>query len=108
MTALGITALNLRIADFKFIHKFVIPDTEIIFGTDVQIKRNSQFHMLRIRLKTVTYKRKENSLHTQETVNRKATMGIVKLTLKILPQPNGVVPIKITGQAIKEHMPLLH
>ena len=73
MTALGMTALHLKIADFKFTHNFVIcnrlPDTEIIFGIDLQKK--SQFHMLGIRLKTVTYKRKENSLHTQETVNRR-------------------------------------
>ena len=35
---------------------------------------------------------------------QKATIGIVKLTLKILPRHNGVVPIRITGQTIKEHM----
>ena len=35
---------------------------------------------------------------------QKATAGIVKLTLKIPPRHNGVVPIKITGQTIKEHM----
>ena len=35
---------------------------------------------------------------------QKATVGIVKLTLKILPRHNGVVPIRITGQTIKEHM----
>ena len=42
MTALGMTALHLRIADFKFTHNFVIcdrlPDTEIIFGIDIQKK----------------------------------------------------------------------
>ena len=42
MTALGITALHLRIADFKFTHNFVLcnrlPDTEIIFGIDIQKK----------------------------------------------------------------------
>ena len=32
------------------------------------------------------------------------TIGIVKLTLKILPRHNGVIPTKITGQALKEHM----
>ena len=36
------TALHLRIADFKFTHNFVVcnrlPDTEIIFGIDVQKK----------------------------------------------------------------------
>ena len=42
MTALGMTALHLRIADFKFTYNFIIcdrlPDTEIIFGIDIQKK----------------------------------------------------------------------
>ena len=42
MTALSMTALHLRMADFKFTHNFVIcsrlPDTEIIFGIDIQRK----------------------------------------------------------------------
>ena len=42
MTALGMTALHLRVAEFKFTHNFVIcdrpPDTEIIFGIDIQKK----------------------------------------------------------------------
>ena len=42
MTALGMTALPLRIADFKFTHNFFIcdrlPDTEIIFDIDIQKK----------------------------------------------------------------------
>ena len=42
MTALGMTALHLRIADFKFTHNFMICnrllDTEIIFGIDIQKK----------------------------------------------------------------------
>ena len=42
MTALGITALHLRIVEFKFTHNFVIcdrlPDTEIVFGIDIQKK----------------------------------------------------------------------
>ena len=39
MMALGMRAVHLRIADFKFIHNFIIcnrlSDTEIIFGIDV-------------------------------------------------------------------------
>ena len=39
LTALGMRALHLWIADFKFTHNFVIcnrlPDTEIIFGIDI-------------------------------------------------------------------------
>ena len=42
ITALGMTALHLRIADFKFTDNFVIcdrlPDTEIIFGINIQKK----------------------------------------------------------------------
>ena len=42
MTALGMTALHLRIAEFKFTHNFVICDrllnTEIIFGINIQKK----------------------------------------------------------------------
>ena len=42
MMALGMTALHLGIADFKFTHNFIIcnrlPDTEKIFGIDVQKK----------------------------------------------------------------------
>ena len=42
MRALGMTALHLRIAEFKFAHNFIIsdrlPDTGIIFGIDVQKK----------------------------------------------------------------------
>ena len=42
ITALGMTALHLRIADFKFTYNFIIcdrlPDSEIIFGIDVQKK----------------------------------------------------------------------
>ena len=42
MMALGMTALHLRIADFKFTHTFIICDrlsyTEILFGIDIQKK----------------------------------------------------------------------
>ena len=42
MTALGITALHFRIADFKFTHNFIkcdtLPDTEILFEIDIQKK----------------------------------------------------------------------
>ena len=42
MTALGMTALHLRIAELKFTHNFIIcdwlPDMELIFGIDIQKK----------------------------------------------------------------------
>ena len=99
------TALHLRIADFKFTKNFIICDrlldTEIIFGIDIQKKFSISYAW--DKAKIATYKKVDNSSHTPETVN-KATIGIVKLTLKFWPRHNGIVPIKITGQAIKEHM----
>ena len=42
MSAIGTTALHLRIAEFKFTHNFIIcdqlPVTELIFGIDMQRK----------------------------------------------------------------------
>ena len=39
LSALGMTALCLRIAEFKFTHNFIIcnqlPETELIFGIDI-------------------------------------------------------------------------
>ena len=59
MTALGMTVLHLRIAEFKFTHNFVIcnrlPDTEIIFNIDTQKK--FLFHILRTRKKLLYTKR---------------------------------------------------
>ena len=42
MSAIGATALHLKIAEFKFTHSFIIcdqlPETELIFGIDIQRK----------------------------------------------------------------------
>ena len=47
MTALGMMALHLRIADFKFILNLVICgrllDTELIFGIDIQKKFSTSY-----------------------------------------------------------------
>ena len=63
MTALGMTALHLRIVEFKFTHNFIIcdrlPDTELIFGIDIQ--NSSLFLMLVTKERIVLFKRKENS-----------------------------------------------
>ena len=55
---------------------------------------------------------KKKLLHSKEgkvltytkSCEQKATTGTVKLTLKIPPQHNGAVPIKISGPIIEEHM----
>ena len=72
MRVLGMTALHLRITDFKFTHSFIIcdrlPDTEIIFGIDIQKKFSISYAW--DKAKTVTYRKMENSSHTPETVNQ--------------------------------------
>ena len=100
MTTLGSTALHLLIADFKFMHFIIcnqLPDMELSFGIDIQkfslsyawdkdrqcyIQHNGRFF-------TFTH-----------ATTQKATIGTVKLTLRIPPRHNGVVPIKISGPLI--------
>ena len=106
MTALGMTTLQLRIADFKFTHKFIIcdrlPDTEIIFGIDIQKKFSISYAW--DSKKNCYIQRDGKFLTYTRKYEQKATISTVKLSLKIPPQHNGVIPIKITGPAIKDHM----
>ena len=102
-------ALHLRIADFKFTHNFIIcdrlPDTEIIFGIDIQKKFSISY--MWDKEKKCYIQRDAKFLTYMQNCEQKATIGIVKTSLKIPPRHNGVVPIKITGQAIKDHMAYL-
>ena len=106
MTALGMTALHLRITDFKFTHNFItcnrLPDAEIIFGIDVQKKFSISYAW--DKAKTCYIQKDGKFLTYTRNCEQKATIDIVKSTLKIPPRHNGAIPIKITGQAIKEHM----
>ena len=102
MTTLGSTALHLCIADFKFTHNFLIcnqlPDTELIFGIDIQKKfslsyawdKNNQCYI----------QRNGKFLSFTHATTQKATIGTVKSTLKIPPRHNGIVPIKISRPSI--------
>ena len=81
MTVLGMTALHLTIEDFKFTHNFIIcnrlPDTEIIFGIDVQRKF----------LLSYAWGKEQNGYIQKDgrytrNCEQKATIGIVKSTLK--------------------------
>ena len=106
MTTLGMTALHLRIADFKFTHNFItsdgLPDTEIILGIDIQ-KKFSLPHAWD--KEKNCYIQRDSRFHTfTRTCEQKATIGIVKSTLKILPRHNGIIPIKIKGHTITGHM----
>ena len=87
MTALGMTALHFRIADFKFTNNFVIcdilPHTELIFW-DRHSEEN--LHFLHVgQRKYCCIQRDGKFLTYTRNCEQKATIGIVKLTLKILP-----------------------
>ena len=106
MSALGATALHLRIIEFKFTHNFIICnqllETELIFGIDIQ------------RIFSLSYAwDKERNCYIQKdgkflvythACDHKATIGTVKSMLRIPPQHNGAVPIKISGPIIETHM----
>ena len=106
MTALGITALHLRIVESKFTHNFIIcdrlPDTGLIFGIDIQKKFSISYAWDK---KKNCFIQKEGKFLTYtRNCKQKATIGTVKLSLKIPPCQNGIVPIKISGRVIKEQM----
>ena len=109
MTALGMTALHLKIAEFKFTHNFVICDRlldmEIIFGIDMQ--KMSSLSYAWDKGKNCYIQRDGKFLAYTPNCEQKATIGTVKSSLQIPPWHNDVVPIKITGPVIKEHMTYL-
>ena len=106
MTALGSTALHLQIAEFKFTHNFIIcnqlPETELIFGFDMQKKFSLSYSW--DEEKNCYIQRNGKFLVYTQYCNCTATIGTVKSTLKIPPRHNGVIPIKISGPIIKTHM----
>ena len=106
MSALGSTALHLRIVNFKFTHNFIIcdqlPKTEFIFGIDIQRMFSLSYAWDKERN---CYIQKDDKFLTYtHACNCKATIGTVKSTLRIPPQHNGVVPIKISGPILETHM----
>ena len=83
MTALGMTGIHLRIANFKFTHNFVIcdrlPDMEIIFGIDIQKK----FHFHMLGTKKRTYIQRDGKFLTYTgNCEQKATICTVKSSFK--------------------------
>ena len=105
MTALGIAALQLRIADFKFAQNFIIynrlPDTEILFGIDMQKKFSLSYAW--DKEKNCYIQKDGRFLTYNRNCEQKASVGIVKSTLKIPPRHICVIPIKIKGHKIKGH-----
>ena len=106
MSAIGTTAWNLRIAEFKFMHNFIICDqlreTELIFG--IHIERKFSLSYAWDKERNCYIQREGKFLVYTHTCDRKATIGTVKSTLRIPPRHNGIIPLKISGPIIEEHM----
>ena len=106
MMALGSTALHLWIAEFKFTHNFIIceqiPETELIFGIDIEKKFSLSYAW--DKEKCCYIQQNGKFLVYTHSSNSTATIGTVKSTLKIPLRHNGVIPIKISGPIIKTHM----
>ena len=75
---------------------------EIIFGIDIQKKFSLSYAWDK---ETNCYIQRDGKFLTYTwSCEQKTIIGTVKSSLKIPPWHNGVVPIKITGPVIKEHM----
>ena len=105
MMTLGSTALHLQIADFKFTHNFIIcyqlPNTELILGIDIQKKFSLSYTWNKDKHCYIQWNDKFLAFTHANTPT--TTIGTVKLTLKIPPRHNGVVPIRISGLLITTH-----
>ena len=87
MTALGMTALHLQIAELKYTHNFLICDrllgTEIIFSIDIQKKFSLSYTW--DKEKNCYIQRDSKFLTYTLKGEQKATIGTVKSSLKIPP-----------------------
>ena len=87
ISALGATALHLRIAEFKFTHNFIIcdqlPETELIFGIDIQKKFSLSYAWDKER--DCYIQRDGKFLVYTHACDCKGTIGTVKSTLRIPP-----------------------
>ena len=78
-----------------------LPDTELIFGIDIQKKFSLSYTWDKDQQ---CYIQQNGRFLTFTHANtHKATIGTIKSTLKIPPRHNGVVPIKISGLLITTH-----
>ena len=90
-------------------HNFIIcdklPETELIFGIDILRKFSLSYTWDKER--NCYIQREGKFLVYTNTCFQKVTIGTVKSTLRIPPQHNGVMPIKISGPIIEEDMAYL-
>ena len=78
-----------------------LPNTELIFGIDIQKKFSLSYTWDKDKNCYIQWNGK--FLVFTHAKNPTTTIGTVKSTLKIPPRHNGVVPIKISGPLITTH-----
>ena len=79
-----------------------MPETELIFGIDIQRKFSLSYAWDKER--NCYIQREEKILVYTHTCDHKQQLRTVKSTLRIPPQHNSVMPIKISGPIIEEQM----
>ena len=89
MLALGSTALHLWIVEFKFTHNFIIcnqlPETELIFGIDIEKKKFSLSYAWDKDKNCYIEQNGKFLVYTHSNTHT-STIGRVKSTLKIPPR----------------------
>ena len=103
MSSLGKVTLHLHIANFKFSHTFIIcdkvPDTNILFGIDIQKKYSLSYSW---DLDKVLFLQREGLFLTcNRNCEQQHNIAIVKSPLKIPPRHNGIIAITIKGNNVK-------
>ena len=87
MSSIGTLALHLRIAEFEFMHNCIIcdqlPETELIFGIDIQRKFSLSYAWDKKR--NCYIQRDGKFLDYANICDRKTTIGTIKSTLRIPP-----------------------
>ena len=87
MSAMGTTALHLRIAEFKFTHNVIICDQlpEMKLIIDIDIQRKFLISCAWGKEKNCYIQKEGKFITYTKNCEQKATIGTVKLALKIPP-----------------------
>ena len=106
MTALAKMTLQLRIADIRFSHNFIIcdrlPQMELLFGIDVQKKFSLSFAW--DREKNCYIQMEGRSFTYTRNCEQKANVAIIKSALKILPATMTLYQSRSKDIQLRENM----
>ena len=103
MSSLGKATLYLHIANMKFAHTFIIcdklPDTDILFGIDIQ-KKYSVSYSWGVD-KQLFIQREGSFLTYTRNCEQQHNTAVVKSPLKVPLRHNGIIPVTIKGHNLK-------